>query len=115
MSEEVDKTKTEAENGIPETSTVEENDCNGVQEAAEEKVEPSVKRGSKFGASLRLKAQNAKEEMRDKVGGLKDRFAKFRQKSEGVSTISYNILFYAYICIYILFCSITYHWNRNAP
>ena len=49
-------------------------------------VESSSKRGSKFGASLKMKALHAKEGISNKVGGLKDKFSKFKQRSsESVS------------------------------
>ena len=95
MSGEGDKTKTEAENGIPETSTVEENGCNGTKETEEESVEPSVKSGSKFGAGLKMKAMNAKEGISNKVGGLKEKFAQFKRRSESRDEVSL-ISFYFY-------------------
>ena len=91
MSGEVDKTKTETENGIPETSNAEEKECNGSDETEEKVEEPAAKGRSKFGAGLKLKALHAKEGISTKVGGLKEKFSKLRQRSsessESVSLI----------------------------
>ena len=88
MSEEVDKTKTETENGIPETSTKEEKECNGASNVDEEATEPSSKNSSKFGANLKMKALHAKEGISTKVGGLKEKFARLKRKSE--ESVSYR-------------------------
>ena len=90
MSEEVDKTKTETENGIPETSTSEEKECNGgSNNVAEESNEPSSKNSSRFG-SIKMKALHAKEGISTKVGGLKEKFARLKRKSEeSVSSFSF--------------------------
>ena len=53
-----DETKTEDESVIPETSTVDENECNGTKD---DEIVGSPSRGSKFVASFKLKAKNAKE------------------------------------------------------
>ena len=89
MSEEVDKTKTETENGIPETSTLEEKECNGASNIEEESTEPSSKNSSKFGANLKMKALHAKEGISTKVGGLKEKFARYKRKSE--ESVSFDI------------------------
>ena len=74
-----DETKTEDESVIPETSTVDENECNGTKD---DEIVGSPSKGSKFVASFKLKAKNAKEGIKDKAEGLKGKMAKFRQKSE---------------------------------
>ena len=82
-----DETKTEDESVIPETSTVDENECNGTKD---DEIVGSPSKGSKFVASFKLKAKNAKEGIKDKAEGLKGKMAKFRQKSE--SSVSNNII-----------------------
>ena len=83
-----DETKTEDESVIPETSTVDENECNGTKD---DEIVGSPSKGSKFVASFKLKAKNAKDGIKDKAEGLKGKMAKFRQKSE--SSVSNNIRF----------------------
>ena len=80
-----DETKTEDESVIPETSTVDENECNGTKD---DEIVGSPSKGSKFVASFKLKAKNAKDGIKDKAEGLKGKMAKFRQKSE--SSVSNN-------------------------
>ena len=83
-----DETKTEDESVIPETSTIDENEYNGPKD---DEIVGSPSKGSKFVASFKLKAKNAKEGIKDKAEGLKGKMAKFRQKSE--SSVSNNICF----------------------
>ena len=52
-----DETKTEDESVIPETSTIDENECNGTKD---DEIVGSPSKGSKFVASFKLKAKNAK-------------------------------------------------------
>ena len=80
----------EDENVIPETSTADENECNGTKD---DEIVGSPSKGSKFVASFKLKAKNAKEGIKDKAEGLKGKMAKFRQKSE--SSVSNDIRFIA--------------------
>lgn len=86
MSDEANGTKTEVENGVPETSKAEGQECNGTEQNVDETVQEPVKGSSKFGAGLKTKAIHAREGIRDKVGDLKGKFAKLRQKSVSVST-----------------------------
>ena len=96
-----DETKTEDESVIPETSTVDENECNGTKD---DEIVGSPSKGSKFVASFKLKAKNAKDGIKDKAEGLKGKMAKFRQKSE--SSVSNNIHF-------IVSCSATVITRKN--
>ena len=88
MSEEGNTPKTEAENGIPETSNSVEAECNGTKETEEETVEPSNKGGSKFGSGLKMKALHAKEGISNKVGDLKQKFSKLKRRSESTESVS---------------------------
>ena len=94
MSGEGDTPKTEAENSIPETSNAEENECNGTKETEEESVESSAKGGSKFGAGLKMKALHAKEGISNKVGGLKEKFSKFKRRSESCEVSLISLYYY---------------------
>lgn len=107
MSEEVDKTKTETENGIPETSTLEEKECNGASNTEEEVTEPSSKNSSKFGANLKMKALHAKEGISTKVGGLKEKFARLKKKSE--ESVSLNTLQFCFWSSYRYFDFLLFH------
>ena len=80
MSEEGNQTNKEIDIGDPETSLTENKECNDSAQNGDEPVQEVAKGSSRFGASLKAKALNAKDGIKDKVGGLKGKFTKLRHK-----------------------------------